>query len=206
MKKQRPQETKCLDGDLTARKRSGNWTRKFFSLIGFNNWTVSCWSLSLPLCTLTCAVHTTLCCVSKSDSRSGTCRGCILELDPVRNTGQEPATTSALEIPSTPAISPIVLLWLGRWKCSSLTVSFGFFRALQILKLPSGFFPIALSSASHHYCFLWIQLISPLSPCSFWLVFEQCHSPHTISSLLSFMCRECIMGKPSALTITSANI
>lgn len=56
--------------------------------------------------TRNCAVHRMLWCVSKSDTSPGTSHGCILELDPVRTMGQEPATASVSKslslLPSLP--------------------------------------------------------------------------------------------------------
>lgn len=63
-------------------------------------------------CAPMCAIHRMLWCVSESDTSAF--HGCNLELDPVRSMGQEPATTSVLENPVTPAISSIVQLCLGR--------------------------------------------------------------------------------------------
>lgn len=75
------------------RRGGRTWTQSFL-LRGLEQPDLCCWSLSLFLFHTSFTVHRVLWCVSESDTSTGTSHGCILELDPVRTTGQEPATAS----------------------------------------------------------------------------------------------------------------
>lgn len=139
-------------------------------------------------------------CVSSSDSGIDT-HGYIPELDWEHGPG---IRNICLENCVIPAISLIIPLCLGRWEWAPLTVSCGSFRALHIPRSPSGFFPL-LSRGSHHGC---VSVFSISCLCAL-VLFGSCLNNvilSTVSSLLLIKHVECVTCKPSALTVTSADI